>query len=78
MAAGLGSLTGQGAGGAGAGQAAQGAAAGAAAGAGPGQAAGGDPMQRLQQLKGMLDQDLITQQDYDAAKAEILKRLAGG
>jgi len=34
-----------------------------------------DPVQRLQQLKALLDQELITQADYDAAKAEVLKKL---
>jgi membrane protease subunit (stomatin/prohibitin family) len=37
-----------------------------------------EPAQRLQQLKALLEQNLITQQDYDAAKTEVLKRLAGG
>jgi membrane protease subunit (stomatin/prohibitin family) len=38
----------------------------------------GDSAQRLQQLKTLLDQNLITPQDYDAAKAEVLKQLMGG
>ncbi|WP_175141956.1 SHOCT domain-containing protein, partial [Achromobacter pulmonis] len=48
------------------------AAAGAAAGAA---ASGGDPVQRLQQLKDLLDKGLITPADYDTAKAEVLKKL---
>lgn len=35
------------------------------------------PEARLAKLKGMLDQGLITQDDYDKAKAEILKQLIG-
>ncbi|MCZ8431231.1 SHOCT domain-containing protein, partial [Achromobacter ruhlandii] len=50
-------------------QAAAGTAAGAAA------ASGADPVQRLQQLKDLLDKGLITPADYDAAKAEVLKKL---
>jgi membrane protease subunit (stomatin/prohibitin family) len=38
-------------------------------------AAGGDPVQALMQLKGLLDGDLISQAEYDTKKAEILKRL---
>ncbi|MGB3436699.1 SHOCT domain-containing protein, partial [Achromobacter sp.] len=38
-------------------------------------AAGGDPAQRLQQLKDLLDKGLITAADYDSAKAEVLKKL---
>ncbi|WP_334160738.1 SHOCT domain-containing protein, partial [Achromobacter insolitus] len=38
-------------------------------------AAGGDPVQRLQQLKDLLDKGLITAADYDSAKAEVLKKL---
>ena len=34
--------------------------------------AGEDPVAKLGQLKAMLDQDLITQADYDAAKAKVL------
>lgn len=45
----------------------------AASGAAP--AAAEAPQNKLAQLKGMLDQGLITQADYDAAKAEILKKL---
>jgi hypothetical protein len=33
-----------------------------------------DPMQKLQQLKGLLDQGLISQQEYDTKKADILSR----
>src|SRR5699024_5658941 len=33
---------------------------------------GEDPIAKLQQLKTMLDQGLITQDDYDAAKANVL------
>jgi len=47
----------------------------AAAGAVAGAAAGGDPVQRLQQLKDLLDKGLITPADYDSAKAEVLKKL---
>jgi membrane protease subunit (stomatin/prohibitin family) len=36
-----------------------------------------DPTARLGQLKGMLDKGLISQADYDSAKAEILKKLIG-
>ncbi|WP_255988610.1 SPFH domain-containing protein [Chitinolyticbacter albus] len=37
-----------------------------------------DPLQaKLAQLKGLLDQGLITQVDYDTAKAEVLKKLIG-
>ncbi|MDO4777514.1 MAG: SPFH domain-containing protein [Cardiobacteriaceae bacterium] len=46
--------------------------------AAPAQAAGGeDPQARLAKLKAMLDQQLISQEDYDQAKAEILKKLIG-
>ncbi|MCY1527303.1 SPFH domain-Band 7 family protein [compost metagenome] len=38
-------------------------------------AAGADPVQRLQQLKDLLDKGLITAADYDSAKAEVLKQL---
>jgi membrane protease subunit (stomatin/prohibitin family) len=38
-------------------------------------AANADPAQRLQQLKDLLDKGLITAADYDAAKAEVLKKL---
>ena len=33
--------------------------------------------QRLEKLKGLLDKGLISQTDYDAAKAEVLKKLMG-
>ncbi len=36
-----------------------------------------DPTARLEKLKAMLDKDLITQAEYDAAKAEILRKLVG-
>lgn len=69
MAAGLGVAPGQ--------PAAVAAAAGAAAGAAAAAPAsgGGDPVQRLQQLKDLLDKGLITPADYDTAKAEVLKKL---
>ncbi|RBL84527.1 hypothetical protein DDE05_23345, partial [Streptomyces cavourensis] len=44
-------------------------------GAAAGAAAGSDPVQRLQQLKDLLDKGLITPADYDSAKAEVLKKL---
>ncbi|WP_241069792.1 SPFH domain-containing protein [Achromobacter insuavis] len=69
MAAGLGVAPGQPA----VGAAAAGAGAGAAA-AAPA-SGGGDPVQRLQQLKDLLDKGLITPADYDTAKAEVLKKL---
>ncbi|SMC26460.1 Membrane protease subunit, stomatin/prohibitin family, contains C-terminal Zn-ribbon domain [Andreprevotia lacus DSM 23236] len=51
------------------------AAAGVAAAAAP---AAADPLQaKLAQLKGLLDQGLITQADFDTAKAEVLKKLIG-
>jgi len=34
-----------------------------------------DPMQKLTQLKQMLDADLISQDEYDAKKAEILSKM---
>jgi len=37
--------------------------------------AGGDFAARLQQLKGLLEQGLITQQDYETAKADVLRKL---
>ena len=43
----------------------------------PQQPAAEAPEVRLAKLKGMLDQGLITQDDYDQAKAEILKQLIG-
>ncbi len=39
------------------------------------QAAEGDPVQALKTLKELLDAGLITQEEYDAKKADILKRL---
>jgi membrane protease subunit (stomatin/prohibitin family) len=42
-----------------------------------GTAAPTDPVAKLQQLKRMLELELITAQEYDAAKAEILRNLAG-
>ncbi|MGL4997124.1 MAG: SPFH domain-containing protein, partial [Deefgea sp.] len=35
------------------------------------------PQAKLGQLKGLLDQGLISQADYDGAKAEVLKKLLG-
>ncbi|WP_027468156.1 SPFH domain-containing protein [Deefgea rivuli] len=35
------------------------------------------PQAKLGQLKGLLDQGLISQADYDSAKAEVLKKLLG-
>ncbi|WP_410499227.1 SPFH domain-containing protein [Chitinibacter sp. S2-10] len=35
------------------------------------------PQAKLGQLKGLLDQGLISQADYDSAKAEVLKKLIG-
>lgn len=35
------------------------------------------PQAKLAQLKGLLDQGLISQADYDSAKAEVLKKLIG-
>ena len=40
-------------------------------------AVGNDPQARLAQLKTLLDQGLITAEDYDKAKAEVLKQLIG-
>ena len=56
-------------------RAAQGGAAPAAAAAPVPQA--DDPAARLGQLKGLLDKGLISQADYDTAKAEVLKKLMG-
>lgn len=36
-----------------------------------------DPEARLAKLKSLLDKGLVTQTDYDSAKAEILKKLIG-
>ncbi|MEI7446736.1 MAG: SHOCT domain-containing protein, partial [Burkholderiales bacterium] len=53
-------------------------------GAGAGAAAGAaaappaeSPEDRLAKLKGLLDRGLISQGDFDGAKAEILKKLIG-
>ena len=35
------------------------------------------PQAKLAQLKGLLDAGLITQADYDTAKADVLKKLVG-
>jgi membrane protease subunit (stomatin/prohibitin family) len=43
----------------------------------PATAAGEDPTARLEKLKGLLDKGLISQADFDTAKAEILKKLVG-
>lgn len=68
---------GAGAGGAGAVAAGSGGS-GAAVGAAVTSAAGAEsPEDRLAKLKGLLDRGLITQADFDGAKAEILKRLVG-
>jgi membrane protease subunit (stomatin/prohibitin family) len=40
-------------------------------------AATDDPEVRLAKLKALLDKGLVTQADYDSAKAEILKKLIG-
>ena len=45
--------------------------------AAPQQAAGDPPEARLEKLKGLLDKGLISQGDFDTAKAEVLKRLVG-
>jgi membrane protease subunit (stomatin/prohibitin family) len=50
--------------------------AGAAAPAAP-TAAADDPTAKLAKLKGLLDQGLITQADYDTAKAEVIKKMLG-
>jgi membrane protease subunit (stomatin/prohibitin family) len=36
-----------------------------------------DPVAKLEKLKAMLDKGLIAQADYDAAKAEVLRKMAG-
>ena len=36
-----------------------------------------DPAARLEKLKGLLDKSLISQAEFDQAKAEVLKRLVG-
>ena len=43
----------------------------------PPAAASDDPTARLEKLKGLLDKGLISQADYDTAKAEVLKKLMG-
>jgi membrane protease subunit (stomatin/prohibitin family) len=40
-------------------------------------AAGSDPEARLGQLKNLLDKGLISDSDFESAKAEVLKRLVG-
>ncbi|MBD3614193.1 SPFH domain-containing protein [Kingella kingae] len=40
-------------------------------------ASGDDPQTKLSKLKTLLDNGLISQQDYDSAKAEVLKQLIG-
>ena len=40
-------------------------------------AADNNPQQQLAQLKALLDQGLISAADYDAAKAEVIKKLVG-
>ncbi|WP_198158911.1 SHOCT domain-containing protein, partial [Ralstonia sp. NT80] len=37
-----------------------------------------DPTARLTKLKDLLDKGLITQADFDAGKAAVLKALTGG
>ncbi|MFP4395916.1 MAG: SPFH domain-containing protein [Anaerolineales bacterium] len=39
------------------------------------QGGGEDPVQKLQKLKAMLDADLISQEEYDVKKADILKNM---
>lgn len=53
------------------------AAASATAAAAPAGAPAEDPAARLQKLKELLDKSLISQAEFDAAKAEILKKLVG-
>jgi membrane protease subunit (stomatin/prohibitin family) len=48
-----------------------------AAAAGSAAPAAADPVAKLEQLKAMLDKGLIAQADYDAAKAEVLRKMAG-
>lgn len=43
----------------------------------PAPAPADDPAARLEKLKGLLDKGLISQTDYDSAKAEVLKKLMG-
>ena len=49
----------------------------AAPAAAPQAAGNNDPQARLAQLKALLDQGLITAEDYEKAKAEVLKQLIG-
>lgn len=49
----------------------------AAPAAAPQAAGNNDPQARLTQLKALLDQGLITAEDYEKAKAEVLKQLIG-
>ncbi len=49
----------------------------AAAAAAPHTTGNNDPQARLAQLKALLDQGLITAEDYEKAKAEVLKQLIG-
>ena len=49
----------------------------AAPAAAPQAAGNNDPQARLAQLKALLDQGLITAEDYEKAKAEVLKHLIG-
>jgi membrane protease subunit (stomatin/prohibitin family) len=58
-------------------QAAQQAAAAGAAGTATAPAAAEDPAARLQKLKDLIDKGLISQAEFDTAKAEILKKLVG-
>jgi membrane protease subunit (stomatin/prohibitin family) len=44
---------------------------------GPAAPAGEPIEERLGKLKGLLDKGLISQADYDGAKAELLKKLIG-
>ena len=48
-----------------------------AAQAAPAPAAGEDPQAKLAKLKTLLDQNLISTEDYEKAKAEVLKQLIG-
>jgi membrane protease subunit (stomatin/prohibitin family) len=57
---------------------ASGAAAQPAAAAAPAAPAADDPAARLAKLKELLDKGLITQADFDAGKAAVLKALTGG
>jgi membrane protease subunit (stomatin/prohibitin family) len=51
--------------------------AGAAAPAAAAPAAAEDPVARLEKLQALLDRKLITQLEFDTAKAEILRKLVG-